>query len=1718
MLSTMPSERVQRRIDDLLDQAERAVSDRDWSVVQEIADAVLVADPENEDAETFIAMAQSSLGVNPAAHSARHEPASVVADAVGPTTFANGRYEVSGLLGEGGKKVVYLAHDSTLDRDVAFALIKTEDLDETSRQRITLEAQSMGRLGDNPNIMPIFDMGDEDGQPFLVQPVMSGGDVESLIANAEDGRLSLEVALQIIGDTCRGLEFAHSKGIIHRDLKPSNVWLAENGTVRIGDFGLAISLDGARITQEQMMVGTVSYLPPEQATGGEVTPQSDLYTLGAMLYEMVTGRPPFLGDDEIAIIGQHINTPPVAPSWHNQSIPQTLDSLIMRLLAKDPAERPESATDVLRALDAINPAETAEDRDEEQGSLDSMAGGVFVGRHREMDQLKAAFEETLGGHGKMLTLVGEPGIGKTRTAQELATYAGMRGAEVIWGRSYEGGGAPPYWPWVQAIRSYVVDRDTATIRRELGSTAGVIAEVVPEVKERLPDLQPPPVLEDPESERFRLFDSITSFLKSASNVQPITLMLEDLHWSDKSSLMLLEFMVRELSNSRLMIVGNYRDMELNRRHPLSITLGDLTREHLFDRVVLRGLQKHDVRRFIEVAAGIDPPDSLVDVVHSQTEGNPLFVSETVRLLIQEGDIAAGLRTSGGTSSWEIRIPEGVREVIGRRFDRLSERCNEVLSIAAVVGRQFGFGVLMNLADEVSENMLLDVLDEALGARIVEEVTSEVGLYQFTHALMQETLTSELTLTRRVRLHARIAEALEDFYGSSADDHAVELVGHFAEAEAILGPDKLIQYSVIAGEQALALAAPDQALVHFERAMESSAEGDMDDLRARMTVGLAITQGRLSPISVPAGEGIKRAFDYYVSIDDAENIEAIALEWTFRLSTHSLDLMNSALDHIDPSSVAAGRIHARISWTLSNVADFDGAKTALAKAVAVSDRLSDTQLELDVLMTQIRVDTSKLTRAELGEMVSSLDRVQELVRVNPDPIMELVAHNFSANAHSRLGLFADSIAHAEAAYEIASNVGYSQGMVIACFLAYYASIARCDWEEAEKWVDLEDRVAGLSGESTFGRRLVIQALTEPIEHVESLRDTIRGITFMDQRSEWLNYVHIGEVFQAVPELVVEDTLADVVERGISYHKQWGANQIVGAVAALAAGIVAVATDDKSLAPEPYEALKPLNGYEAGMSTDRVMGLLTVLMGDLDAAAVHFEEALTFSRKFGCVKELAWSCFDYTGMLLERDAQGDRETAISIRDEGIATAVEFGMKPLVGRFVELSERMVVPVKSGSGSANTSSGTGTATTADTRPGFTDELTGLGVWRLFRTTLEVEQILAAGPEGASAVVKINLDGFRHINNSHGIEVGDRLLHQIAETLRSDLPPSSMLSRVGVDEFCFVLRGVEADAALIETGTVLQSILDTYVGSGDDRVHVSGTAGIVMLPMAETDADQIAVLLDESIRVARRSGRNSIHVYQSDDRPGVSASMVQKSTALILDALADDRFQLFRQPILSVEDRSVGHYEVLIRMVDADGSLRSPAEFIPQAESLNLIQQIDRWVVERAMLLWKSRYDEGEALKLAINVSGMSVGENIATYLREQADKNGVPHNAITIEITETAAMQDDSLAGEMAELLHADGFKLAIDDFGSGATSLAKVRELQFEYLKLDGILVKNLSDSEPDREFVSAISKLAHDIGVEVIAEFVQDEATMEFLADCGIEYGQGYYLGEPEPFPD
>ncbi|HLX37326.1 MAG TPA: protein kinase, partial [Candidatus Binataceae bacterium] len=290
----------------------------------------------------------------------------------GPDSFVDGRYEVVRVIGEGSSKTVYLAHDRKIDRDVAFALIKTSGIDASGRERISREARAMGKLGDNPYIVAIYDVGEEQGQPYIVSQFMAGGSVDDLLRRSENHRLASLDAIRIASDVCQALEYAHSRGIIHRDLKPANVWLTADGTTKLGDFGLAIASDRSRLTAAGMIVGTAAYMPPEQALGKPLDARSDLYSLGAMLYELVTGQPPFRGDDLLSVVAQHVNAIPEPPSKRVVGIAPALDALIIQLLAKNPTDRPNDAAAVRRLLEPMMLTATS--------TIDNVAASVVMER------------------------------------------------------------------------------------------------------------------------------------------------------------------------------------------------------------------------------------------------------------------------------------------------------------------------------------------------------------------------------------------------------------------------------------------------------------------------------------------------------------------------------------------------------------------------------------------------------------------------------------------------------------------------------------------------------------------------------------------------------------------------------------------------------------------------------------------------------------------------------------------------------------------------------------------------------------------------------------------------------------------------------------------------------------------------------------------------------------------------------------------------------------------------------------------------------------------------------------------------------------------------------------------------------------------------------------------------------------------------------------------
>src|SRR3954451_8984911 len=846
---------------------------------------------ENREEARFCDSCGADLSAEPAAPEPREEtlPAEVPAEIAG-------RYRVRRFLGQGGRKRVYLSDDTSTGTEVAVALFDTEGVGASIQARARREAEAMRKLGDHPQVVTVLDTGEQDGNPFIVSRYMPGGDVEGLLA-AAGGRLEVNRAVEIVSDVTRALEHAHARGVVHRDLKPANVWIDDDGRARLGDFSLATTEARSRVSGGTL-VGTVAYLPPEQALGEVTGPHSDLYSLGALLYEMLTGQPPFPGDDAVSIISQHLHADPVPPSRHNSDVPEALDRAVTALLAKRPEDRPQNATEARELILAGLEETPGEAEARPSNPLESLAGGVFVGRERELERLREAVDAALAGRGSLQLLVGEPGIGKTRAAEELATYARVSGARVYWGRCREDEGAPAYWPWVQAIRSYARDADPVALAWQLGGGAAEVARLIPEVAEKL-DIEPGEGA-DSEEARFRLFDSVTSLLLAAARDRPIVIVLDDLHWADEPSLLLLRFAARELASSGLLILGTYRDVELGRHHPLARMLGEMSGIEGSGRIPLRGLSVAAVERYIEMTAGSLSPPGLAEAVQEQTDFNPFFVGEVVRLLASEGTL-----TAGGSAA-DLEIPQGVREVVGRRLDRLSEETNQALRVAAVIGRDFDEDLVWRVA-ELKPEQLMKAAQEAIAERLVTDLGDRRS--PFPHALVRGTLYEELSPPKRSALHERAGLAIEEICGGNVEERLGELAHHFLAAAPRGDLTKAIDYAQQASEQDMEQLAYEDAVDVYGRALEVLEL--MDDPDEALSCSLLLSLGGAEAKSArvaDARDAFERAAESARRLGDTDSLVGAAIGIAMmsdagRLDEKLLSLLDESLERIGPERTA-----------------------------------------------------------------------------------------------------------------------------------------------------------------------------------------------------------------------------------------------------------------------------------------------------------------------------------------------------------------------------------------------------------------------------------------------------------------------------------------------------------------------------------------------------------------------------------------------------------------------------------------------------------------------------------------------------------------------------------------------------------------------------------------------------------------------------------------------
>src|SRR5829696_4885861 len=855
-----------------------------------------------------------------------------------------GRYVPQRLLGRGGAKDVWLAHDLTLDRPVAIARAREGAAGAEARERMRREARLMARLGDHPNIVTVYDAIVDEDVLHIVVRYMAGGSLAARLVSVPGGRLPVDEVLRTGRALADALAHAHEHGVVHRDVKPDNVWLAADGSAGLGDFGIAMAT-GDPIDAAGAATGTPYYQAPEQGAGEAPVPQSDLYALGATLWELLCGRPPFTGADALELLSQHRHTQADPPSAHASGVAPELDALVLALLAKRPPDRPQAAADVRDRLDRLGGAPSA------PVALVAPDREPLVGRDAELARLRSALAAARAGGGRVVAVAGEPGIGKTRIVDEDAAEAGAGGAAVVRGRADEESRA--YGPWRAALRPLVA------------AASGLPAGVLDDVRRLTGDGRPPEVPAvgaseppDGEEQRLRMFDAVAALVRAAASERPLFIALEDVHAAERSSLALLGHLLDAAPSAQLLVVLTYRTAELGAGHPLGAVLDALDRDRRLTRVPLGGLPEAAIARFLPAGAPVGP--GAVRALHERTAGNPFFLRELVRLLAERGaldgersgDEAAG---RGRCAELPALVPERVREVVGRRLEPLEPATREVLAIAGVVGRPFTIAGVARVGGLMREDVAR-ALEPALGGRLVESRLDAPGRFGFAHAIVRDAVYDELAPALRARLHASLAAVLQESRAAGGEATAAEAAHHaLAAARSGADPQAAWELSLEAAREAAELQAHAEAAAHYGGALEALELGAEVSADVRLETTLALAEAAFAAGDIEAARRRFRTVAGAAARSGAAELQARAaigfseVQQYGAIDEDAIALLGAALDALprDDSALRA-RVTALLGLRLDHVTDQARREALLDEGVAMARRLADDETLVTLL--------------------------------------------------------------------------------------------------------------------------------------------------------------------------------------------------------------------------------------------------------------------------------------------------------------------------------------------------------------------------------------------------------------------------------------------------------------------------------------------------------------------------------------------------------------------------------------------------------------------------------------------------------------------------------------------------------------------------------------------------------------------------------------------------
>jgi DNA-binding CsgD family transcriptional regulator len=900
---------------------------------------------------------------------------------------------------------------------------------------------------------------------------------------------------------------------------------------------------------------------------------------------------------------------------------------------------------------------------------------IFIGRTAEISVIGELLDAARRGRGQVVAVSGEPGIGKTRLAKKAVEMACGLGFRVFWGRFHEGQYVPPYGPWKQIIRSLFADPGGSRTRSRLEALAGDLALLVPDLLPAAPGQRGRP-RPRPEQVRVRLIEAITAALRESCTRVPALIVLDNLHCADGPSLELLAEIAAELADWKLLLLAAYRPPPSAASGPLAVALGALAAHDHFTPLRLGGLDLQPVRAYLRSWLGRAAPEGLVQAVHRRTEGNPLFVSEVVKLLGRQGLLEQD--AAGSHGGWETHVPDRLLLAINGRVERLSASCRELLAAAAVIGREFDLSVLQDLRRPSDPGVGAGV-EEAVSNWIIEEAAGQEGRYRFSHALVHEALASRVSATRKARLRWAIGKALERRFGGDAMERCGELAPYF-DCGLAGAAAKAVRYRKGAGELACSLCAFEDARMQFGRALAICDEATDDRVKAEICQGLARSFHGLADFRISM-EYHTRAFESFVRAGDIRSAIR-GLRQPYVLSTWGPDmtrLLERAIALAGARSAEAERLG--FHYALAVYHDTGQAETAchlLERTLARARRDGDLPLEAWTLTNWSHVLLDEMDYPGAQEMTERAIAACSLQREYWAEATARSQHMTALLGQSRFGL----------AQEEAAGMGQLSERMHSRFWATLFSIQHCflRWQLADLagMRRLLPSLVGADSPVVLRWALVARVLVEygqgnAAEGCRHLRDVMeqgplpRDVISLDCSSLLL----VPYIAWLTGDVSLLERMADIpAPEPVPDHA--GRVHVVGASAARA--LAAVVRGDRAAASGLYLELLPCAGLVLrpglGLNANHLLGQLALLAGEPEQAKRHFQVAADSCRKTGAAMDLALTCLDLAGLLCDNGTPADRSSAAALHEEARRIARKGGVVLLERRLAELGRRIGAP----------------------------------------------------------------------------------------------------------------------------------------------------------------------------------------------------------------------------------------------------------------------------------------------------------------------------------------------------------------------------------------------------------------------------------------------------------